>query len=1003
MSGTSILRDGDYLIDISKLTQDNSGVARDSLGQYRLRKVAMELRSFTVNDLISATGLNRESVQVFLHRLEKKGSLPLTKENVSLREPGRPIVRYTLTAEGMEILRAENDPIARELNDPIGGDVSTVPGFEGKPSAPQRQWVRRTGDSSREVDGNKAALAALVPMLRSTDQPCPLILLGAGASFRSGVPTAPDAVKQIARLVYSERELKNSRPPERVKPSEWEAWLQAFDWFIPGPERLAENFPVVVEKLLIPAEFRKRVLLDLMRPVNGISVGYKVLADFVMRGLIQTVFTTNFDTCLPDALRERQPHIRHVHEVNRGPGDYDQFNVYSRCQIIWLHGRAEQYSDKNAVGETGTLDRGLVSRVRPMLDASPIIVIGYRGSEPSIMEGLFGQSKEGRLDFPNGVYWCARHGESVHPNVEAFARRLGSNFRLLRIDGFDELLAELAKELAGHDRYTAAANGRGSSRDAQAFDERVRPEATLEDLDLDLALSILREYCKKLGRAPLTREILLPLMREQGLIVADHGTDKITVGALLLFGNKTQKFFPHAVISLTEAGKKRQIYEGNLVGQHRALLQKLDTADVNPVLKLKKRRQHTDQTAYPPRVLVELLVNMLVHRDYELTEPSTIDIHPGSEIVFSNPGALTQKVAGKVTLENDGRIILSEGVTDQRNPSLCDIFFGISAMERAGTGLIDVGELMLAGGGASAFYHNPAEARFKAVVIQPMASAGSRGIARSGVPTGFYILNVLPFSVIPERVSIVKLAVPFHQRPSTVDLRDCGRFVKRGMELWSFVPLPTLIQLLEPIVDKQASVTALRTDVESSPDSKRVLSWLLRNHFEYQLRGFESQGLVIEDSRKHRAYFAGTDRGERVIVWNSLQRRGNRREVVKRRREPPRSWFENEGFGYEIVDMGGTWCVRIKPFYMFTGPDAFTPLPAFTRAAKATRRIKFDRNKSVEADLTFWASFLGRGAETMNVGHRHVDDLLIDMTFLTVEVPEIGLNNEPGHTNRMSA
>jgi hypothetical protein len=204
-------------------------------------------------------------------------------------------------------------------------------------------------------------------------------------------------------------------------------------------------------------------------------------------------------------------------------------------------------------------------------------------------------------------------------------------------------------------------------------------------------------------------------------------------------------------------------------------------------------------------------------------------------------------------------------------------------------------------------------------------------------------------------------------------------------------------------VDKQASTTILRTQIETSPDSKRVLSWLLRNHFEYQLRGFENQGLVIEDSRKHRAYFAGTDRSGRVIVWNSAQRRGNRREVVKRRGEPPRSWFENEGFGYEIVDMGGTWCVRIKPFYMFTGPDAFTPLPAFTRAARATRRIKFDRNKSVEADLTFWASFLGRGAETMNVGHRHVDDLLIDMTFLTVEVPEIGLNNESGHTNRMSA
>jgi DNA-binding PadR family transcriptional regulator len=978
---------------------------KDSLSQFRLRKTAIELQSFTVTDLTSATGLSRESIQVFLHRLEKKGSLPITKENLAIREPGRPIVRYTLTPEGIDILQRENAPVARELNDSGLGEIPTTTRSDERPVQAERPWTRRAGEVARDGDlGNRSAVATLGQLFRSTEEPCPLILLGAGASFRSGVPTAADAVKQIARLVFSERELKNSRPPERVKPSEWESWLQRFDWFIPGPDRLAENFPVVVENLLVPAEFRKRVLLNLMRPANGISAGYKILADFVMRGLTQTVFTTNFDTCLPDALRERQPHIRHIHEVNRGPGDYDQFNVYSKCQIIWLHGRAEQYSDKNSAGETNSLDKGLTSRVRPMLDASPMIVIGYRGSEPSVMEGLFGQNKEGRLDFPNGVYWCTRHGESLHPNVEAFARRLGSNFRLLKIDGFDELFAELQKELEGHDRYAAAGAGGSTRHDVQVFDERVTAEATLEDLDLDLALSILREYCQKLGRAPLTREILLALMREQGLIVPDSNGDKVTAGALLLFGKRTQDFFPHAVVSLTEGGKKRQIYEGNLITQHRALLQKLESTDVNPLLKVKMRRQHTDQTAYPPRALVELLVNMLVHRDYEVPEPSSIELHAGSEIVFSNPGALTQKVAGKVTVENDGRIILSEGVTDQRNPSLCDIFFGISAMERAGTGLIDVGKLMVAGGGGSAFYHNAADARFKAIITQPMASAGSPGVARSDVPTGLYVLNVLPFSVIPESVSIVRLTVPWRDRPHTIDLRDLGTFVDRGAELWSFVPLPVLTALLEPIVDKQNSVTLSRKDVESSPDSKRVLSWLLRKHFEYELLTFEERdGLILEYGRKHRAYFAGKNRGERTIVWNSAQRRGNRREVVKRRSDPPRTWFENEGFGYEIVDMGGMWCVRIKPFYMFTGPDSFTPLPAFTRAAKATRRIKFDRNKSVEADLTFWANFLGRGTETMNVGDLHVDDLLIDMTFLTVEVPEIGLNNEPEHTNRMSA
>jgi hypothetical protein len=268
------------------------------------------------------------------------------------------------------------------------------------------------------------------------------------------------------------------------------------------------------------------------------------------------------------------------------------------------------------------------------------------------------------------------------------------------------------------------------------------------------------------------------------------------------------------------------------------------------------------------------------------------------------------------------------------------------------------------------------------------------------------VLNVLPFTAVPEKVSIIRLTVPLHQRPPGIVLSECGTFVRRagGLELWSFVPFSILVALLDPIVDKKASVAVLRREIEACPDSKRVLSWLLRNHVEYHFVGFEDQGLILEDAGKRRAYFAGTKKGERMVVWNSAQRRGIKREVVKRRADGPRAWFENEGFGYEVVDLGGSWCLRIKPFYMFTGQNARTPLPSFARTAKATRRIKFDRNKNVEADLAFWANFIGRGAETINVGDLHVDDLLIDTNFLTVEVPEIGLsNNEPELENRMSA
>lgn len=88
-----------------------------------------------------------------------------------------------------------------------------------------------------------------------------MLLLGAGASFRSSVPTAAVAVKHIARLVYAERELRGPRPPDRVKPTEWEPWLQSQPWFIHGADRLAENFPLIVRHLLTLAEYRRKIIL----------------------------------------------------------------------------------------------------------------------------------------------------------------------------------------------------------------------------------------------------------------------------------------------------------------------------------------------------------------------------------------------------------------------------------------------------------------------------------------------------------------------------------------------------------------------------------------------------------------------------------------------------------------------------------------------------------------------------------------------------------------------
>jgi len=328
-------------------------------------------------------------------------------------------------------------------------------------------------------------------------------------------------------------------------------------------------------------------------------------------------------------------------------------------------------------------------------------------------------------------------------------------------------------------------------------------------------------------------------------------------------------------------------------------------------------------------------------------------------------------------------------------------------MEREGTGLSDVEELAHEHGGDASFTHDAKSAAFSATIFQPIASVGSKTTARNDRPTGAYVLNILPFLSLPERISISRLKVPLSNRPPGVVLADAGTFIHRRdqMELWSFAPLPIVTGVLGPMVDLAASCQIARCEIEADPDLRRVMSWLLRKHFERHLSRFEVSGLILEDGRsKKRAYFEGRNGKPRKLVYDTPRRKGVSREVVKQRGDAPRAWFENEGFSYEVIQMDGVWAVRIKPFYMFTGRDAKKPLPAFARTSRATRRIKLDRNKNVDDDLTFWARFLGEGSPTINIGQDHVNDLILEGQFFTIEVPEHGLLRAPDESkNRMPA
>lgn len=812
------------------------------------------------------------------------------------------------------------------------------------------------------------------------------MLLGAGASFSSGVPLADESVKRIARRYFAER-VNGGVLPEQVKTSEWMGWLGQQPWFVADPSRLSENFPAAVKHLLTPQAYRQKVLLDLTTPDGEIGPGYRHLAELVLRGLVGTILTTNFDMCLPRALNDKRPHIRHVAEVNRGPGDFREFDIFARAQIVWLHGKAEQYTDKNLTEEVQELDPKLVGVLLPLLQSTPLVVIGYRGAEPSIMKSLLGE--QGDLEFKHGLYWCHMGGGDLHPNVQAVRDRLGSNFKLCQIDGFDELIADLDMKLGRQQRVL----GGPQSASKPDFDDQAMEAASVADLDLDLALSKAREYARKLNLQEPTAATLRAFLHELGLLILHDGVEAPSIAAILLFGKDPQRFLPHAVVTATIDGKKRRLITGNLLRQREDLLEWIGEADVNPRLKVKLRDRHEERPAYHERALVELCMNLLVHRDYADQRSATIEASSNGSIAFENPGGLPASIADGVDMDGDGQFEPVRDLTSARNAALCDVFFGLSAMERAGTGLSDVRDFAKEGDGAAVFSVPPGTDSFRAEIYQPRASGRGALVARDTRPIGTYIINLLPLTSLPPTVSRVGVTGTTEQISRRVPLQDIGTVLVRGGELWTFAPAALVQSILKPVMTERTVREVPREEIEADADLARVLSWLLRKHFEGRLRRLESKGFMLEEEKRSgkRAYFFGEDGEPRTLVYDAPSRRGISREVVKQRGEAPKVWFENEGIAYEIARLGPMWGVRIKPFYMFTGPDARTPLPGYARTAKATRRMKFDRNQSVESDLTFWARFISQGAQVLNLGRGPTEDLLLQGSFVTVDVPEEGL------------
>lgn len=828
-------------------------------------------------------------------------------------------------------------------------------------------------------------IGRLYSLLKS--RPKPVLLLGAGASIRSGIPGAAGVVERAARWAYAHQHGRSEEDP-RLQRSDWLPWLQEQPWFDQDAP-LVDNYPAVVQHLLQPRHARAEFFRKLLSPGIEPSPGYDKLAEFLHLQLVHTVLTTNFDSLLMDMRAQKgRPHFINAIQTN---SDYTKFTTDPQYpQLVYLHGSVDHYTDRNLIDEVQRLDQELIGILLPLLRDRPLIVVGYRGAEPSVMRHLLIDNAETCHFYRHGIFWCRRSSESnqeLPGMVAELAKTIGENFSIVEIEGFDELFARDLWALNLDAELTfSRPDSTSSHRQSPTFDMSVAGVA-VKELDWSTLHTRILQYAEALKLSvpsQIDRNWISEQLFNLNLAARETNppTESLTNAGVLLFGKQPERYITSAVTKIRTAGNPEWLkrvrqpiesgtdesdgegFEGTILGnlweQFEQITQFLGA--FNRPFRLKGGVSET-VIPYPPLALKEVIVNALVHRDYRVPGHIEIMVTPSS-IKISNPGGLVEEVQHRVeqgSIETEirrGR----RGIKGYRNPVLADLFYGSGEMDKRGSGLSDVLRDVRNNGGDVRFGPDENNTAFEIEIFsRPEAVDQSTGTASPLIATtSRYAANIIEVTKIP--------AYLHHAGTTVTSLSEIWEeagddwippFLFHDGRFFSFYDLEARSNPLSRLLDGGDCETLTSAEFSSTPDGSRRLVQLLNMTFEAHLY---QRGLFVDKKRK-RAYFPKEEDGPRVITYQARLRRATR-TVVKARISPRTEkvqYWEHQAFSFRFEQFGDTWALIIEPGYVFTFNGLKGLLASERVNALSTKRASRDYNNAVLNDVSFWLWVVAKG------------------------------------------
>jgi hypothetical protein len=172
------------------------------------------------------------------------------------------------------------------------------------------------------------------------------------------------------------------------------------------------------------------------------AIGYAYLTSLVGSHFFNNIFTTNFDDLINEAFyqfsNDRPILCAHDSSIR-------SISITSkRPKIIKLHGDYLFDDIKSTLRETESLEQNTKEKLIEFCKDFGLIVVGYSGSDRSIMDILDFLTKQDNY-LNNGIYWCLRENDSINP---ALRKLLGKEkVYPVIIEGFDELFAEMHSKI----------------------------------------------------------------------------------------------------------------------------------------------------------------------------------------------------------------------------------------------------------------------------------------------------------------------------------------------------------------------------------------------------------------------------------------------------------------------------------------------------------------------------------------------------------------------------